>query len=101
MGEQAVKIGKKLEGFGEQLFSGFGWTELTRDREIECKRSSHAKKTHGLDLVMKFNSPYNFNSLSEISIGVNNRPFYSFFMNAHRQIKRSKVYFNLAPFRLH
>ena len=38
-----------------------------------------------------------FNSLSEISIGVHNWPFYSFSMNAHRQMKRSKVYFNLAP----
>ena len=25
MGEQANKIGKKLEGFGEKLFAGFGW----------------------------------------------------------------------------
>lgn len=58
MGEQASKIGKKLEGFGEQLFSGFGWLELTRDKEIPCKRSSHNKKTHGLDLVMKFDNPY-------------------------------------------
>lgn len=58
MGEQAAKIGKKLEGFGEQLFSGFGWIELDRDKEIKCKRSSHNKRTHGLDLVMKFDNPY-------------------------------------------
>lgn len=58
MGEQASKIGKKLENFGEVLFSGFGWTELARDREITCKRSSHNKRTHGLDLVMKFDNPY-------------------------------------------
>ena len=30
MGEQANKIGKKLEGFGEKLFSGFGWNEIAR-----------------------------------------------------------------------
>lgn len=76
MGEQAVKIGKKLEGFGEQLFSGFGWTELTRDREIECKRSSHSKKTHGLDLVMKFNSPY-ISSQQGIIIECKNRQMVS------------------------
>lgn len=58
MGEQAAKIGRKLEGYGERLFSGFGWTELTRDREITCARNTHSKKTHGLDLVMKFNNPY-------------------------------------------
>lgn len=28
MGEQASKIGKKLEGYGEKLFTGFGWNEL-------------------------------------------------------------------------
>ena len=58
MGEQATKIGRKLEGYGEKLFEGFGWGELTRDKEIKCKRSTHAKRTHGLDLVMKFSNPY-------------------------------------------
>lgn len=76
MGEQAVKIGKKLEGFGEHLFSGFGWTELTRDREIECKRSSHGKKTHGLDLVMKFNNLY-ISSQQGIIIECKNRQMVS------------------------
>lgn len=38
MGEQANKIGKKLEGFGEKLFSGFGWNEIARDTEIQCSR---------------------------------------------------------------
>lgn len=76
MGEQAVKIGKKLEGFGEQLFSGFGWTELTRDREIDCKRSSHKKKTHGLDLVMKFDNPY-ISNLQGIIIECKNRQMVS------------------------
>lgn len=76
MGEQAVKIGKKLEGFGELLFSGFGWTELTRDREIKCTRSSHNKKTHGLDLVMKFNNPY-ISSQQGIIIECKNRQMVS------------------------
>ncbi len=58
MGEQAQKIGKKLEGFGEKLFSGFGWDELARDQEIECRRSNHNKRTHGLDLLMNFKNPY-------------------------------------------
>lgn len=59
MGEQASKIGKKLEGFGEKLFTGFGWNELARDTEIQCARKSHHKKqTHGLDLLMNFNNPY-------------------------------------------
>lgn len=59
MGEQANKIGKKLEGFGEHLFSGFGWNELARDTEIQCSRKhQHGKQTHGLDLLMNFNNPY-------------------------------------------
>lgn len=59
MGEQANKIGKKLEGFGEKLFSGFGWNEIARDTEIQCSRKyQHNKQTHGLDLLMNFNNPY-------------------------------------------
>lgn len=58
MGEQAAKIGKKLEGFGENLFATLGWTELARDMEIKCTRPSHKKKTHGIDLLCKFNNPY-------------------------------------------
>lgn len=58
MGEQAQKIGKKLEGFGEKLFSGFGWDELVRDQEIKCRRNNHKKQTHGIDLLMNFQNPY-------------------------------------------
>lgn len=58
MGEHASKIGKKLEGFGEVLFANLGWIELARDKEIKCTRSSHKKKTHGIDLLCKFNNPY-------------------------------------------
>lgn len=58
MGEQASKIGKKLEGFGENLFSDLGWTEPARDKEIKCTRSAHKKKTHGIDLLFKYSNPY-------------------------------------------
>lgn len=58
MGERAVQIGKKLEGFGQDLFVKLGWIELARDREIACNRHTHSKRTHGLDLVMKFGCPY-------------------------------------------
>lgn len=59
MGENAKKIGAKLEGFGEYLFSNIGWNELARDLEIKCERRNiHEKQTHGLDLVMDFENPY-------------------------------------------
>lgn len=58
MGEQAKKIGDKLENFGSLLFSKFGWTELAKNTEIKCTRSGHSKKTHGLDLLMSFYNPY-------------------------------------------
>ena len=58
MGEEAAKIGKKLEGFGEVFFSKLGWVELAHDREIKCTRSSHKKQTHGIDLLCKFDNPY-------------------------------------------
>ncbi len=60
MGENAKKIGDKLEGFGEKLYERFGWAELTRDTEIKCLKSSHktekgsSKKTHGIDLYHKY-----------------------------------------------
>ncbi len=58
MGENAKKIGEKLEGYGEKLFEGFGWTEIARDREIKCKKSLHKKQTHGLDILLSLNHPY-------------------------------------------
>lgn len=45
MGEQAARIGKKLEGFGENFFANLGWTELTQDKEIKCTRSSHKNES--------------------------------------------------------
>lgn len=58
MGEKAKKIGEKLEGFGERLFEGFGWSEIARDREISCTKSLHKKRTHGLDLFLSNLNPY-------------------------------------------
>lgn len=58
MGENASKIGRKLENFGKNLFTNLGWTELTRDKEIDCTRTSHKKRTHGIDLLCKFFNPY-------------------------------------------
>ena len=76
MGENAAKIGKKLEGFGENLVSNLGWIELTRDKEIKCQRSSHKKKTHGIDLLCKFNNPY-LNGNQGIIIECKNRQMQS------------------------
>lgn len=58
MGEQAAKIGKKLESFGENFFRNLGWIELARDLEIKCRRQAHTKKTHGIDLLCAFDNPY-------------------------------------------
>ncbi|HEY5588545.1 MAG TPA: hypothetical protein VIK86_06275 [Candidatus Paceibacterota bacterium] len=64
MGENAKKIGDKLEGFGKRLYERFGWNELTRDVEIACTNSSHktekakAKRTHGVDLYHSYFDPY-------------------------------------------
>ena len=69
MGEQASRIGKKLEGFGENLFSDFGWTELARDKEIKCTRTSHKKKTHGIDLLFKNSNALNMFCLRTLSTG--------------------------------
>lgn len=58
MGERARKIGEKLENFGDLFFSGLGWEEMTRDKEIKCSRPSHGKKTHGIDLLFNAPNPY-------------------------------------------
>lgn len=72
MGENAAKIGKKLEGFGENLVSNLGWQELTRDKEIKCRRASHKKRTHGIDLLCKSYNPY-LNGSQGIIIECKNR----------------------------
>ena len=58
MGENASKIGKELENFADLLVSHFGWEILVRNQEITCTKSSHKKKTHGIDLLCKFYNPY-------------------------------------------
>lgn len=58
MGENAKKIGAKLEGFGERLYKRFGWDELTRDEEIKCNKSIHKARTHGVDLYHSYFDPY-------------------------------------------
>lgn len=64
MGENAKKIGDKLEGFGQRLFERFGWEELTRDQQINCKKSKHKnesgqrKTTHGIDIYHSYIDPY-------------------------------------------
>lgn len=58
MGEAARKIGEKLENFGSLFFTDLGWTEITRDKEIKCTRSSHGKRSHGIDLLFKTCNPY-------------------------------------------
>lgn len=73
MGEKAKKIGDKLEGFGERLFERFGWSELTRDEEIKCKKSKHkndegnSKVTHGVDIYHKYYDPYKKQNLGVIT----------------------------------
>lgn len=73
MGENAKKIGDKLEGFGERLFERFGWHELTRDQQINCKRSKHKnesgqrKTTHGIDIYHSYFDPYKQKNLGVIT----------------------------------
>lgn len=72
MGEQASKIGKKLEEFGENFLPNLGWIELVRDKELKCTRASHKKRTHGIDLLCKFDNPYT-NAQQGIIIECKNR----------------------------
>ena len=64
MGENAQKIGKKLEKFGVKLFEMFNWNKKMGDKEIKCTRGSHKnaqgrkKQTHGIDLYMEYEDPY-------------------------------------------
>lgn len=64
MGENAQKIGKKLEIMGTNILEMFCWNEKMRDKEIECKRQGHKnvegkkKKTHGIDIYFEYDDPY-------------------------------------------
>ena len=64
MGENAQKIGKKLEVLGVELLQMFNWNKKMSDKEIKCTRISHKnakgnkKQTHGIDLYMEYEDPY-------------------------------------------
>lgn len=64
MGENAQKIGKKLEELGVNILKLYNWNERMRDKEIKCTRKSHknaegnSKRTHGVDLYMEYEDPY-------------------------------------------
>ena len=79
MGEQAARIGKKLEEFGENFLPNLGWIELAHDREIKCTRTSHKKQTHGIDLLCKFDNPYT-TTQQGIIIECKNRQMKSIFL---------------------
>lgn len=78
MGENAQKVGKKLEIMGTQILSLFQWKEKMRDKEIECKRSPHKnpsgdkKKSHGIDMYLEYNDPYQ-NKVQGVFIECKNR----------------------------
>lgn len=78
MGENAQKVGKKLEIMGTQILSLFQWKEKMRDKEIECKRALHKnasgdkKKTHGIDLYLEYNDPYQ-NKIQGVFVECKNR----------------------------
>lgn len=67
MGENSQKIGKKLEGYCENLFPEFGWTSIGKNIEINCSRANHIKettsgskkkKTHGIDYLFGYTNPF-------------------------------------------
>ena len=55
VGENAQKIGKKLEILGVDLLGMFKWNKKMSDKEIKCTRNTHKnaegkyKKTHAID----------------------------------------------------
>lgn len=64
MGENAQKIGKKLEIMGCNILELFKWKEKMKDKEIKCRRQGHRnvdgkkKITHGVDLYLEYDDPY-------------------------------------------
>ena len=76
MGEQASKIGAKLESFNSKFLSHLGWIELARDMEIKCTRSVHEKRTHGIDMLCKFKNPY-LSSMQGVVVECKNRQMQS------------------------
>ncbi len=82
MGENAQKIGKKLEVFSWDLFSTFAWSEKFRDTEINCSRTGHKnaknsdKKTHGVDIYFEHEDPY-INKIQGVFIECKSRQWVS------------------------
>lgn len=82
MGEDAQKIGKKLESFSWNLFDTFGWSEKFRDKQINCNRTAHKnskdldKKTHGIDIYFEHEDPY-INKMQGVFIECKNRQWTS------------------------
>ena len=78
MGENAQKIGKKLEQLGVDLLGMFKWNKKMSDKEIKCTRSTHKnaegkpKQTHGIDLYMEYKDPY-IGSVQGVFIECKNR----------------------------
>lgn len=64
MGENAQKIGKKLEELGFDILSVFNWSKKMSDKEIVCKKNAHKneegkkKETHGIDMYLEYEDPY-------------------------------------------
>lgn len=78
MGENAQKVGKKLEIMGTNILSLFQWKEKMRDKEIECKRTGHKnssgdkKKSHGIDIYLEYDDPYQ-NKVQGVFVECKNR----------------------------
>ena len=47
VGENAQKIGKKLEQLGVDLLGMFKWNKKMSDKEIKCTRSTHKNAEDG------------------------------------------------------
>lgn len=83
MGELNKKIGDKLENFGGILFQNLGWDLLAQNLEISCINKNHKnhknndKKTHGIDLLFKYNNPFN-NRKEAIIVECKNRQWKEF-----------------------
>ena len=77
MEERASKIGKELEQFAKEFLPYLKWKEICSNMEIKCTRSSHKKRTHGIDLLFKFRNPY-MNANQSVIVECKNRQMKSF-----------------------
>ncbi len=82
MGENAQKIGKKLEEFGCDILSMFMWSEKMRDKQINCNKYAHKnengnkKSTHGIDLYFEYPDTY-INKIQGVFVECKNRQWES------------------------